>query len=111
MIKDSATLLIGGWVLSRGPEDVITYIFGSGARFTAIDRKAGSWWAEFPLSPECPVGRIERIIVFGADRPVEIELVPGSQGHREPPEDAGELITRVLVPPGRTLLADARCWW
>jgi hypothetical protein len=111
-MRDALAVQVQGWAMSSAPGPVVCEVLGETARQTPLSRLSAGWRVEDPLMQGQPVGPVRSLVTFASEWPIEVHIVPGSQGQHPPPgEDIGHALLRLSVDAGRSLLLDARCWY
>lgn len=100
-----------GWAECESPDELARELLGPGARQSPLAPAPGRWRVEDPAPPDEPIGPTRSVVTFEAAEPLEVRIVPGSQGQGPPPEDAGHAVVEYVVRGGRSLALDARCWY
>lgn len=96
---------------ARSSESAARELLGHTARAEIVDGSASMWRVEDPLQPDEPLGPFRSLVTFSADRAVEVEVVPGSQGQPAPPDGVDDAVAAVQVTRGCVLVLDGRCWY
>ncbi len=102
---------VRGWAICEAPEMMVRELLGPAARQSSLSLAPVGWRVEDPLPPKQPVGPIHSLVTFESDEPLEVRIVPGSQGQPPPPEEAGHELISHIIGRGRALVLDARCWY
>lgn len=111
-MRDALAVQVQGWAMTSAPASVVCEILGETAGQRLLSCLSAGWRVEDPLMPDEPVGPVRSLISFASERPVEVHIVPGSQGQQPPPEEEiGHALLRLGIDAGRSLLLDARCWY
>lgn len=96
---------------ARSAESAARELLGDTARAEIVEGSASMWRVEDPRQLDEPLGPCRSLVTFSADRAVEVEVVPGSQGQPVPPDGIDDAVAVVQVTRGCVLVLDGRCWY